>query len=153
MFLNSVESVAGKEVLMKLSRLIGPTTAALIFLTLLAMFNLASAQGPASLLAHAKGKGTLTVGKEGIQGYQCGCETDRRWHGRNHAGYRSPVVRYGHLVQSGRFWRGYRSKDYGWRNRRWRTGIRETVSAARWEVNRQIVNRGDEQHREKKNPA
>ena len=49
---------------MKLSRLIGLTTAALIFLTLFAMSNLASAQGPASLLATANGKGTLTVGKE-----------------------------------------------------------------------------------------
>ena len=49
---------------MKLSRLIGPTTAALIVLTLLAMPNLASAQEPASLLASAPGKGKLTVGKE-----------------------------------------------------------------------------------------
>ena len=49
---------------MKLDRLIGPTTAALVFLTLLGMSSLASAQGPASLLATANGKGTLTVGKE-----------------------------------------------------------------------------------------
>lgn len=49
---------------MKLSRLIGLTTAALIFLTLFAMSNLASSQGPVSLLATANGKGTLTVGKE-----------------------------------------------------------------------------------------
>jgi hypothetical protein len=46
---------------MKLSKLVGPTIAALI---LLAMSNLASAQGSASLLATANGKGTLTVGKE-----------------------------------------------------------------------------------------
>ena len=64
MFLHSVKSVAGKEVLMKLNRLIGPTTAALIVLTLLAMSNLASAQETTSLLATANGKGTLTVGKE-----------------------------------------------------------------------------------------
>ena len=49
---------------MKLGRLIGPTTAALFFLTLLGMSNLASAQEHASLLATANGKGTLTVGKE-----------------------------------------------------------------------------------------
>ena len=49
---------------MKLTQRICPTTTALILLTLLAMSNLASAQGPASLLATANGKGTLTVGKE-----------------------------------------------------------------------------------------
>lgn len=49
---------------MKLTRRIGPTTTVLIFLTLLALSNLASAQGPASLLATANGNGTLIVGKE-----------------------------------------------------------------------------------------
>ena len=48
---------------MKVRRLIGPTTAALISLTLLAMANLASGQETTSLLT-ANGKGTLTVGKE-----------------------------------------------------------------------------------------
>lgn len=49
---------------MKLSRLIGPTIAPLIFLTLLAMPRLASAQGITSLLASANGKGKLLVGRE-----------------------------------------------------------------------------------------
>ena len=49
---------------MKLSRDIGPTTAALILLTLLARPHLASAQETTSLLATANGKGTLIVGKE-----------------------------------------------------------------------------------------
>ena len=49
---------------MKVIRLIGLTTLALSLLTLLAMSNLASAQGPASFLATANGKGTLTMGKE-----------------------------------------------------------------------------------------
>lgn len=49
---------------MKLGRLISPTTAALILLTLLTMSNPTSAQAPAALLATANGKGTLTVGKE-----------------------------------------------------------------------------------------
>ena len=49
---------------MKVNRLIGPMTAALILLTLLAMPILASAQGLKSFLATANGKGTLTVGRE-----------------------------------------------------------------------------------------
>jgi hypothetical protein len=49
---------------MKVRRLIAAVTAALTLLTLLAMFSLASPQGPTSLLATANGKGTLTVGKE-----------------------------------------------------------------------------------------
>ncbi len=49
---------------MKLSRLIAPTTATLIFLALLVAPNLAAPQGPTSLLASARGQGTLTVGKE-----------------------------------------------------------------------------------------
>lgn len=64
MFLHSLEFVGRKGVLMKVSRLIGPTTAALIFWTLLAMPHLASAQETTSVLATANGKGTLMVGKE-----------------------------------------------------------------------------------------
>lgn len=49
---------------MKVNRLIGPMTATLTLLTLLAMPSLASSQAPTSLLATANGKGTLMVGKE-----------------------------------------------------------------------------------------
>jgi ribosomal protein L24E len=51
------------EVLMKVSRLIA-ITATLTLLTLLPMPNLAAPQGLTSLLATARGQGTLTVGKE-----------------------------------------------------------------------------------------
>lgn len=61
----TLETIARKVgVFMKVSRLIGPMIAALTLLTLLVMPNLASAQAPASLLATANGKGTLTVGRE-----------------------------------------------------------------------------------------
>ena len=49
---------------MKVNRLIGAITATLILLTLLATPNLAVPQGPTSLLATARGQGTLTVGQE-----------------------------------------------------------------------------------------
>ena len=49
---------------MRMSRLTVPTTATLIFLALLAAPNLAAPQGPRSLLATARGQGTLIVGKE-----------------------------------------------------------------------------------------
>jgi hypothetical protein len=52
------------EVFMKVSRLIAAITATLIFLTLLALPNLAAPQELTSLLATAHGKGTLTLGKE-----------------------------------------------------------------------------------------
>lgn len=49
---------------MKVSRLVGAMTATLTLLTLLAMPNLAAPQGLTSLLATARGQGTLKVGKE-----------------------------------------------------------------------------------------
>lgn len=49
---------------MKVYRLIGAITVTLTFLTLLAMPNLAAPQALTSLLATAKGQGTLSVGKE-----------------------------------------------------------------------------------------
>jgi hypothetical protein len=49
---------------MRVSRLITDITATLIFLTLLAVPNLAVPQGLKSLFATASGQGTLTVGKE-----------------------------------------------------------------------------------------
>jgi hypothetical protein len=49
---------------MKVSRQIGAMTATLTLLTLLAMPNLAARHGLKSLLATARGQGTLTVGKE-----------------------------------------------------------------------------------------
>lgn len=49
---------------MKLIRLIGPTTAALILFTLVAMPHQGAAQGITSLLASANGKGKLLVGRE-----------------------------------------------------------------------------------------
>jgi len=82
MFLHSVESVARKEIPMKLSRLIGATTAALIIFTLLAMPHLTSAQGITSLLASANGKGKLQVEKNLAS--PSGCEIEARWLGRNH---------------------------------------------------------------------
>ena len=49
---------------MKLSRLIAALTATLIFCTFLAIPNLAAPQAITSLESNARGKGTLTVGKE-----------------------------------------------------------------------------------------
>ncbi len=58
------ESAKKVELLMKVSRLIGAMSVTLTMLTLLAMPNLAAPQGLTSLLATARGQGTLTVGKE-----------------------------------------------------------------------------------------
>jgi hypothetical protein len=49
---------------MKVKRLISPLTATVLFLTLFAIPNLAAPEGLTSFSGTARGKGTLTVGKE-----------------------------------------------------------------------------------------